>query len=156
MLNYGLKPAIEELADNLMERSNDAMSIVVEIEMSEERYPLEIEQHLFRIVQEACENAVRHSHGKKVTVSGLLEANQVELSVLDDGDGFYVGNENIVLDNLLREKHFGLAGMLERAELIHAELRLTSAPSAGTRVNIRWTGSRDEPNEDQASRGFSS
>jgi signal transduction histidine kinase len=156
MLNYGLKPAIEELADSLMERSNDAVSITVEIESSDDRYPLETEQHLFRIVQEACENAVRHSHGKKVTVSGLLEADRVELSVVDDGDGFYIGNENFVLDDLLREKHFGQAGMLERAELIHAEIGLISAPGKGTRVNIRWASNRTAPNDDHTSRGFSS
>ena len=156
MLNYGLKPAIEELADSLMERSNDAVSIIVEIESSEVRYPLEIEQHLFRIVQEACENALRHSHSKKVTVSGLLQTDSVELSVIDDGDGFTIGNENIALDDLLREKHFGLAGMLERAELIHAEIRLVSAPGKGTRVNIRWASNRTAPNDDHNSRNSSS
>ena len=138
MLNYGLKLAIEELADSLMERSKDTVNIEVDIESDGARYSLDQEQHLFRIVQEACENAVRHSNGGAISIQGTLAPDRIELTIADDGDGFEPGGGDIELYDLLSEGHFGLAGMFERAKLIKAEIRLTSAPKQGTMVSIRW------------------
>ncbi len=154
MLNYGLKAAIEELADNLMERSKDTMTVEVELEGAGERYPLDKEQHLFRIVQEACENAARHSRGETVTVSGRLAPDGVEIAIQDDGDGFQMGKQRIELYDLLREHHFGLAGMFERAELIHAEIQITTAPGDGTRILVRWQNSPSPRVADQGSGEF--
>ncbi len=147
MLNYGLKLAIEELADNLMDRTKDDVSVVVEIDSSGDRYPPDKEQHLFRIVQEACENAARHSHGKNIRISGQLRAEGVEIAIQDDGDGFELGKQNIELYDLLSERHFGLAGMFERAELIHAEIRIASRPGAGTRIAVAWRAEQPRPRD---------
>ncbi len=138
MLNYGLKPAIEELAENLMERSKDTIDIEVELQSSGDRYPVDKEQHLFRIAQEACENAVRHSHGKKITISGRLDPDCVEMRIQDDGNGFRLARDNLQLYDLLSHRHFGLAGMLERAEVIDAEIFINSMPGAGTQILVRW------------------
>ena len=155
MLNYGLKPAIEELADNLMERSKDAVTVEVDLESSGARYPLDKEQHLFRIVQEACENAMRHSHGKKVKVSGELAAERVQISIEDDGDGFPLSKRRTELYDLVSERHFGLAGMFERAELIDAEIRISSTPGSGTRIMLSWQGDTPQTT-DQGLGDFSS
>ncbi len=138
MLNYGLKPAIEELADDLMDRSKEAVSVIVDLESDGCRYPPDKEQHLFRIVQEACENALRHSSCRKVTVSGRLAPDSVELSIEDDGAGFQLPKLDIELYDLLSQRHFGLAGMLERAELIAAGIRIMSAPGSGTKILVSW------------------
>ncbi len=140
MLNYGLKPAIDELADILMERTNDTVTMIVELDSAGDRYPPDKEQHLFRIVQEACENAIRHSKCKQVTVTGQLAENWVEICVEDNGNGFQLPKQHIELYDLLSQRHFGLAGMYERAELIEAQIQITSAPGAGTRVIVRWHG----------------
>ncbi len=138
MLNYGLKPAIEELAENLMERSKDTVSIHVSLESDGTRYPLEQEQHLFRIVQEGCENAVRHSHGKRIMVLGRLGQDQLELNIVDDGTGFDLGRGETELYGLLSEGHYGLAGMFERAQLIDAQIHIASTPGSGTIISIGW------------------
>ena len=156
MLNYGLQLAIAELADNLMERTKDAINIEVDIQSNETRYPLDKEQHLFRIVQEACENAVRHSHAKRIEIKGQLEPDRVDLSIADDGDGFTLQQENLELDDLLTQRHFGLAGMLERAELIDAEVELSSTPRVGTEVRIRWSAKQLAAEATQGSGEFSS
>jgi signal transduction histidine kinase len=156
MLSYGLKPAIEELADNLMERSKIAVSITVDFQSTGERYPPDKEQHLFRIVQEACENALRHSHGQKVKVSGSLESNHVELQIEDNGDGFELGRKPLEIQDLVSERHFGLAGMYERAGLIGAQIGIASAPGSGTVVSISWTGEPGLDSSDQDSGDFSS
>lgn len=70
--------------------------------------------------------------------SGSLEAGRVELTVEDDGIGFESG-ESLDLAGLLAGKHFGLAGMVERAALIGAQLQIDSAPQRGTRVRVSWS-----------------
>ncbi|MDD5467725.1 MAG: hypothetical protein PHS96_07945 [Anaerolineales bacterium] len=140
MLNYGLKPALEALADNLMERSGDTVSVVVNIQADEVSYPQNIEQHLFRIVQEACENALRHGQARRISISGQLGAQEVDLSIEDDGIGFDMG-QGLELEDLLAHKHFGLAGMVERAKLLDAEINIATAPRAGTRIRVAWNSS---------------
>jgi signal transduction histidine kinase len=135
MLMYGLKPAVEELADNLMERSGDSVKITVDIQAIEERVPQNIEQHLFRIVQEACENALRHSHAVNIRIYGSLNPQKVDLTIEDDGTGFD-SDDQLELDTLLANNHFGLAGIVERAMLINAEVKINSIPKAGTQIKV--------------------
>ena len=137
MLNYGLEPAIKELADNLMERSKDTIQVVVDVQSDGSRCPEKIELHLFRIVQEACENALRHAQAKNIRISGVLFSQEIDLSLEDDGIGFD-GGENLQIDTLIANKHFGLAGIIERTAIIGAEVRLGSKPEEGTSIQIIW------------------
>ena len=137
MLSYGLKPVIESLSDNIMERSKDKLIVHVKIQSADVRYPSDIEQHLFRIVQEACENAMQHAHAKEIFIFGQLEPESINLRIEDNGTGFNAGKE-LELNKLLASKHFGLAGMVERAELIGANIHIDSAPKKGTKVRVTW------------------
>ncbi len=136
MLMYGLKPAIEGLADNLMERSKDTIAIVVDLRADGEvRYAESIEQHLYRIVQEACENSLRHADAKSIAIHGTLTSEKVELNIHDDGKGFDTGSK---LDTLVAGRHFGLSNMVERAALIGAEIKFHSIPNTGIRIQLAW------------------
>ncbi len=135
MLMYGLIPAINELADNLMERSGDKITIKVEIQTGEQRLPQNMEQHLFRIMQEACENAICHAHAANIGITGVLNPQKTILKIEDDGTGF---DAHLDLTSLIANNHFGLAGMVERAHLIGAEISIESNPIAGTRIQITW------------------
>lgn len=141
MLMYGLIPAVNELADNLMERTGDRVTIKVGINTSEERLPQNIEQHLFRIVQESCENSLRHARAKNINIFGRLAPGKVELDIADDGIGFDPQTE---LSSLIANSHFGLAGMVERASLIGAEISIQSNLNAGTKVHITWAGEAEK------------
>jgi signal transduction histidine kinase len=94
-----------------------------------------MEQHLFRIVQEACGNALRHAQAENIQISGEIDSDIVNLDIADDGSGFKPQAE---LGNLIANRHFGLAGMMERARLIGAEINIKSSPDWGTRVHIEW------------------
>jgi two-component system sensor histidine kinase DegS len=136
-LDSGLKPAIEELADDLIDHSDHKFSVRVNLETDGCRYPQNVEQHLFRIVQEAYSNAVKHGNATKIIISGRLNTELVEISIVDDGIGFDAKaklNPNIRQDN----DHFGLVGMFERSELIGAQTRIDSSPGKGTRVDTTW------------------
>ena len=62
----------------------------------------------------------------------------MDLCVQDNGAGFNV-SQGLALNDLIANEHFGLAGMVERAELIGANLRFTSDPGSGTKVYLSLT-----------------
>jgi len=136
MLSYGLGPALDELAD---EAATPGTSIILEIKppASEVRYDPMIELHLFRIVQQACQNALQHAEAKTIRITGLLKPEGVDLITEDDGRGFATGVP-LDLAVLLANKHFGLAGMYERAALTGAKMSIASTPGGGTRVRVVW------------------
>lgn len=136
-LNYGLASALTELADNLMERTHDTVSITVEIKSDEARYPEAVEKNLFRIIQQGLENALRHGHPTGIRLTGHMDADGVRLLLADDGAGFETGATPDIA-HLLEGKHFGLAGMFERAALIGAKIEIASAPGQGTRITLAW------------------
>ena len=142
VLNFGFKIALEDLAESLSERNPDAVKIVSDIQADGEvRYPETVENHLYRIAQEAMENALRYAHAKTIRFLGGLSRDRIELRVEDDGIGFNAGT-SLKPDHMLANKHFGLAGMLERADLIGAEIRIDSKPNQGTKIQIRWESKR--------------
>jgi two-component system, NarL family, sensor histidine kinase DegS len=141
MLMYGLKPAIEGLAENLMERNGDRTKIYVDIQSTEERVPENIERHLYRIVQEGCENALRHSRAERIGIFGTLTPQKIDLIIEDDGAGF---DKPIEVHNLVSGSHFGLAGMVERARLINAEINFQSTTDAGVKIYLSWANGTEK------------
>jgi len=81
---------------------------------------------LLRIAAEAVTNAARHSGADSVTVRLASRRGHVELQVLDDGSGF----------SPEADADFGIRSMRERADAVGAALSITSAPGAGTRVEV--------------------
>ena len=123
MLNYGLQPAIEGYADTLLDQTAGRVRVVLDLKSDGSRYSQDVEQHLFRIVQEACANALHHSNPTRVTILGYLGPDLIKLTVQDNGSGFDT-KAMLNLDALQANNHFGLSGMFERAELIGAEIRI--------------------------------
>jgi two-component system sensor histidine kinase DegS len=92
---------------------------------------------VFRIVQQACENAVRHSHAKNIRIGGVLKSDSIFLTIRDDGLGFpAAGSQD--LEQLLKQEHYGLVGMYERASIIGADLNIQSERGRGTLVEVVW------------------
>jgi signal transduction histidine kinase len=138
MLSFGLKLALEDYAESLRQRNNHSVEIQTDIRAESDcRYPLMIESNVYRIVQEACENSLRYAHGTKLSISGNLSENQIELRVSDDGVGLDP-DTNLNFNDLLTHRHFGLAGMHERASVIGAELHIVSKPNEGTQIHLIW------------------
>jgi ligand-binding sensor domain-containing protein/signal transduction histidine kinase len=92
------------------------------------KLPLDIEQALYRIVQESLANIARHSQAGKAGVSLSYNTYLVEVIISDNGQGFDVGQKPFGL---------GLHSMRERADMIGGSLRLESKPGEGTRVIIQ-------------------
>jgi len=87
----------------------------------------DIELPIYRIVQEATQNAMRHAAANLIAISVECRPNMLRVIVNDDGCGFDPGSTS---DGL------GLVGMRERAQAIGAQLSITSAAARGTRVRL--------------------
>ncbi|MCO7175866.1 sensor histidine kinase [Sporolactobacillus kofuensis] len=88
-----------------------------------------IENHLFRLSQEALSNALRHSEATKVTLSLHVKDQLVSLTIFDNGQGFDPKQEKVA--------SYGLKTMKERAEEMGGHFMLTTHEGEGTSVHIR-------------------
>jgi signal transduction histidine kinase len=123
--DLGLGPALEALARE--------MGASFTLAGEARRLDPNVELALYRTAQEALSNARRHAQAARVEVQVAFSPGSVAVRVCDDGVGF---TPPAHLGNLTRTGHFGLLGIYERAQLIGAELTLTSAPRQGTCVAI--------------------
>jgi len=97
------------------------------------RLPEQVAISLFRIFQEATQNSLKHANAQKILVQLSLDETSCTLTISDDGDGFSLPAP---LPDLANNEHFGLLGMQERAELIGANLKITSKLGHGTIVFV--------------------
>ena len=91
--------------------------------------PAPVEEGLYRITQEALNNALKHAMASSVTVHLQVVDGRVRLDVCDNGVGF----DREALDH---REGMGLASMRERAKKLAGTLRVISAPGQGTRVCV--------------------
>lgn len=137
MLSYGLITALQDLADTLNER-NECPRVKVDLQGEPIALDRNTELHIFRIVQQACENAVEHAKAKTISIQGNISKDNIQLRVMDDGIGM-VKDMPLNLTALIQSQHYGLAGMFERANIINAKLKLDSTPGNGTSVILNWS-----------------
>lgn len=89
----------------------------------------DVEEGLYRIAQEALNNALRHAHARSVSVSLHLNNQTVALEVADDGIGFDPAAAQ-------EQGGFGLRGMEERAARLGGTLRVESRPGEGSKITV--------------------
>jgi signal transduction histidine kinase len=93
------------------------------------RIPLEIEEGLYRIAQEALNNALKHASAQSVSVCLTLDEPIIVLEIIDDGIGFDP-------DAGLEDAGLGMDGMYERAAEIGGQLIVESRPGSGSKVRV--------------------
>lgn len=118
----GLGGALREYAAGWSRGSEIPAEVLVR---DEGEAPLEVEQALFRIAQEALANVARHSGASRAEVELVYETDAVVLRVADDGRGFEPTGDH---------PGFGLRSMRERLAKLGGELRVERAPGRGTRI----------------------
>ena len=139
MLEYGLSMALEDLADLHEEKASSSeagFEFSYQLDASPVRFDAEVETQIFRIVQQACKNAVDHSEASLITCKGEIRKGLIDITVEDNGKGFDYEAE--VKGSLALKKHYGMIGMEERCRIIGADLDIFSAPGKGTRVRVHW------------------
>ena len=89
----------------------------------------ELEATLYRIVQEALNNVLKHADAQKVIVSLTQVDDLLTLEVIDDGSGFDVDSSHSL-------SSFGLQGMRERVSKVGGIMEVHSKPGEGTRLKV--------------------
>ncbi|HLN05422.1 MAG TPA: GAF domain-containing sensor histidine kinase [Acidimicrobiales bacterium] len=131
--DLGLGPSLESLAHGLGD-------VELEIDVDPCRLAPHVETALFRIAQEALQNVVKHASATRVRVELRCDdpGGGVTLVVSDDGRGF----DTSAVAESSHGFSYGLASMRERAELIEATFRITSAPGRGTTLVVTLPGAQ--------------
>ncbi|WP_228892626.1 ligand-binding sensor domain-containing protein [Pseudoduganella aquatica] len=92
----------------------------------------DVQEELFAIAKEGVSNALKHSGSPAVTVNIRYGANSLTLEVCDHGKGL----DDTVRQTGQRDRHWGIAGMRERARKINAKLAIHSTTGVGTSVVV--------------------
>ena len=125
----GVGPAIEGLADRVRRRSDLLVETDIELGGGEadepRRFDPAVEATVYRLVQEALTNVVKHAGASRARVAVEAVEDAIVVVVEDDGSGLDAANPT---------GGFGLIGMRERVELADGQLRLGAGSSGGTRI----------------------
>jgi signal transduction histidine kinase len=132
--DLGLLPALRSLITEFTQRSGLAVSLDAPNTLA----PLskDAELALFRALQEALANVVRHADARRVDVDLVVEPRALQLAVRDDGRGLAEGRAEAAE----REGHMGLAGMRERIAALGGSVRVgrgTADGRGGARLEVR-------------------
>lgn len=120
--DFGLVPAVERLASNLSEQSE--LVVDLEAQLGDRRLPPEAETALYRIIQEALTNVVKHAAAHRVSITLVRKEASAVVVIEDDGRGFD--------PEAVRAGALGFTGMRERVELVGGRLTFETSPGAGT------------------------
>ncbi|MCG8348636.1 MAG: histidine kinase [Chloroflexales bacterium] len=122
----GLGPALRDLVPAAQERQGLQIGLSIS---GERRLPLDHEQALFRIVQEALANVARHSAVREARVTLTYHDDQVYLTISDRGKGFDPAAPR-------NARSVGLDSMAERTAALGGKFHIESAPGRGTCVTV--------------------
>ncbi len=136
-LIYDLRPtALDELGlvpalrDYLGRRQRE-LGLKIDLRAAEDdRLPALVETALFRVVQEAVNNTIKHAQAETIQVSLVQETGGIRLRIADDGRGFDPQAPR-------SSRHVGLWSMRERVEQLGGDFEVESAPGQGTTL-IAW------------------
>lgn len=142
----GLRAAL----DALCRRTSETFGIRVDLRTDPPdadisvRLTSEAQAHVYRIVQEALTNAVKHAQPSRITVTMEADHNAVTLTVADDGHGMPQPADSrrwpglrAAAPSASTVRGVGLSAMHERADLIDAQLTVRSVPGKGTTITLR-------------------
>ena len=128
--DYGLLAAIEQYAKQLAKTTG--LDIAVKGDEKDNHLPAHVENAMFRVVQEALTNVVKHAKATQVIINVRVADGQLHLSVEDDG----VGYDATVRRGTNKDHGWGFITMSERALAVGGTCRVESQPGMGTHVIV--------------------
>ncbi|WP_127581196.1 sensor histidine kinase [Paenibacillus koleovorans] len=128
--DLGLVPTLRKYIQDFEDRTRIRMKF--EVVGLESRLPSAMEVAVFRLVQEALSNVLKHAKASYVFVEVTFQKQMVKLVIQDNGVGFNL--ERLELQINKGNSHFGIIGMRERVELLEGRMDLETAINAGTKI----------------------
>lgn len=146
--NIGLVSTVESYCLHL--RRNDNLDVVLKVEGEDRGLTSIVSVTLYRIIQEACNNAIRHSKAKRIYIRLAFLNQNIELDVEDNGVGFDISKvEEHETEDFLHG--FGLSTMRERARLLAGSFSIDTKPGVGTKIHVfvpvNYTSRKEESYE---------
>lgn len=129
--DFGLAPALQLLAERFGVQTGIRVTFVAQ-GMSE-RLPAPVEIALYRIVQEALTNAVRHGQATLVAIQAFRSGDEVRLTIEDNGSGM---DPDRAVERQIIGSGIGLASMRERVNSFRGLLDIESSPGNGTLISV--------------------
>jgi len=129
--DLGLVPTLRKFTQDFEEKTK--IHTVFELIGKETRMPSAMEAAIYRLVQEAFTNALKHASASHVMLEINYQPQHISLVIQDNGVGF---NSDLIEQDATRNAHFGLVGMRERIELIEGRMDIDSNPGRGTKIII--------------------
>jgi signal transduction histidine kinase len=123
--DLGLVPALEWQAREVSRHSH--LQVNISADQVSDQLPEELKTCIYRLVQEALHNVVRHANARTVRIVAQQEAQRILLSIQDDGQGF----------NPATSRGLGLLGMEERVKDLGGAMRIGSEPGGGTLISVQ-------------------
>jgi PAS domain S-box-containing protein len=135
--SFGLENAIRSHAYDVQEK-NPNLEIHLSLAHDQESLPDNVRLALFRVLQQALANVVRHAEATEVRIHFSFDAEETHLEISDNGKGFTVPANWI---EFVRQEHYGLAGAAERVNALGGIFKVESKPGNSTivRVTIPWS-----------------
>ncbi len=127
--DLGLAPALRWYANDIEERTR--LDVSVEIQGEEQVVSPSVKIAIFRIVQEALTNVIKHAQAKNVRIVLSFEEELVKVRVMDDGQGFDVRSTRAG-----KRKTWGLTNMNERASMLGGKFEIHSTPGKGVTIDV--------------------
>jgi len=146
--DLGLQSAVEHYLEEWSEMAQ--LPVDIQIDLGGRMLPPAVEATLFRVLQEATTNVLRHAHATHVGVILDARNRHVRLIIEDDGKGFSTDDGR---PPFAATRQFGLLGMRERLALVHGELDVESAPERGTTLFVSIPLGTIPPERGQTERG---
>lgn len=127
--DLGLIPTLKKYLATVEEYNGSTSILFQNLGSDDTRLPSRLEVALFRLAQEAVQNALKHASASEIHVKIDITKDHIGLVIRDNGKGFDT--------NIKKENSFGLIGMRERVELLEGQLTIKSILGAGTAVMIQ-------------------
>lgn len=131
--DYGIASAIKNMVQELNKYTETDITFS-NLTGFESRLHKKVEAQLYRLTQEAVNNALKHAQAGNIQIRLWHKSYFIAISVMDDGVGF--NHEEVIQDDMKTRSGHGLLNMQERANFIDAELNIKSSFGKGTEVSI--------------------
>lgn len=119
--------AIQQTATAKAERAGIDLELDLPVQIT--HFSALVEQNLYRIVEEAMNNVIRHADATQMAIKIYQTPQALEMTISDNGKGF----DMLQFD---QNGHYGIMGMKERALLVNGELSIASRPGHGTTIRL--------------------
>jgi signal transduction histidine kinase len=126
--DLGLSPALQWQAKEFSRRSG--VPVNVRIDGDVDAVPEDVRTCVYRVVQEALTNAIRHADAHKINLLVRRQGERIEVAIDDDGKGFDLSKPP-------RTAGIGLVGLKERVSELSGITRIESEPGKGTHISVR-------------------